>query len=384
MSRTTVKLSARDYNRAISPDKLNSQAQTSSNKNLVINGGMTVAQRSSSAVAVSDGSNEDYQTLDRFFFKYANSAGGACNINQDTDVPSGYGFTKSYKVDVTTADTSIATNHMISIGYRTEAQDIANCGWVHTSSSSYMTLSFWAKSVKAGTYCVSISAEDSSSTRKFVKEYTLVSNTWKKVEITFPGESGVTVNNDTGVGLDIRWTLQVGTDRDNATNNTWNSADTSIGTSNQVNFFDSTSNNFFLTGVQLEVGDKVTDFEHEPFETTLQKCQRYFCRTYPYGTATGTADTSHGAIMTSISGSQTYASAGNFNFPVEMRAAPSVTVYSTYNANTTGKVTADATDGNGTVFGIAASRCFIIRNDDNSGTGANVFMRAHAIAAAEL
>ena len=79
------------------------------NKNLIINGGMTVSQRSSSAVAVSDGSNEGYQTVDRFRFDFGNNADGAANISQDTDVPSGYGFTNSYKVDVTTADTSIAS-----------------------------------------------------------------------------------------------------------------------------------------------------------------------------------------------------------------------------------------------------------------------------------
>ena len=261
------------------------------NKNLIINGGMTVAQRSSSAVAVSDNSNEGYQTVDRFRFDFGNNADGAANISQDTDVPSGYGFTNSYKVDVTTADTSIASTHMISIGHRVEAQDIASCGWTHTSSSSYMTLSFWAKSVKAGTYCVSINASDSSSTRIFVKEYTLVANTWKKVEITFSGESGVTVNNDNGIGLNIQWTLVAGSDRNNATNNTWNSSDTSIGTSNQVNFFDDVANNFFLTGVMLEVGEKASPhFEHEPYERTLSKCHRYCSIVSSYGAGNVTAN----------------------------------------------------------------------------------------------
>jgi len=316
------------------------------NKNFIINGGMTVSQRSSSAVAVSDGSNEDYQTIDRFFFKYANSAGGACNISQDTDVPSGYGFTNSYKVDVTTADTSISATHMISIGYRPEAQDIANCGWVHTSSSSYMTLSFWAKSVKAGTYCVSISAEDSSSTRKFVKEYTLVANTWKKVEITFAGESGVTVNNDTGVGLDIRWTLQAGSSRDNATNNTWNSSDTSIATSNQVNFFDDVANNFFLTGVMLEVGEKASPhFEHEPYDVTYKKCLRYYQR------ITGTAASNHylGTL-------QAYASASVFGLlapylaPLRI-AKPTVGQSGTFEYSQTGS----SDTGNATIDNLAAS-----------------------------
>ena len=293
-------------------------------KNLVINGGMTVSQRSSSAVAVSNGSNEDYQTLDRFFFKYANSAGGACNISQDTDVPSGYGFTNSYKVDVTTADTSISATHMISIGYKPEAQDIASCGWVHTSSSSYMTLSFWAKSVKAGTYCVSIHAPDSSSTRKFVKEYTLVANTWKKVEITFAGESGVTVNNDNGTGLDIRWTLQAGSSRDNATDNTWNSSDTSIATSNQVNFFDDVANNFFLTGVMLEVGEKASPhFEHiNDFGKELAQCHRYY------------QEVSMGALY--LNGLGTDYIYRSLLLPVKPRATPTIAVHTQFQYYTGG------------------------------------------------
>ena len=345
------------------------------NKNLIINGGMTVAQRSSSAVAVSDGSNEDYQTIDRFFFKYANSAGGACNISQDTDVPSGYGFTNSYKVDVTTADTSISATHMISIGYRPEAQDIANCGWVHTSSSSYMTLSFWAKSVKAGTYCVSISAEDSSSTRKFVKEYTLVANTWKKVEITFPGESGVTVNNDTGVGLDIRWTLQVGTDRDNATDNTWNSSDTSIGTSNQVNFFDSTSNNFFLTGVMLEVGEKASPhFEHEPYGTTLAKCQRYFEKSFNQGqTPAQNKQTTNGSLVTSGVSTSANTLLGHINFAVVKRALPTMTTYNPYAADS-GWSQSGAGDYTQSIYVLGTSSMAVRVNEAPSTASANMLI----------
>ena len=244
-------------------------------RNLIINGAMRVAQRSSGPVSVADSSNEGYQTLDRFGLYYGNNAGGVVDVSQSTDVPSGYGFTNSCKIDVTTADTSVSGTHHIFFRQAVEAQDVANSGWNHTSSSSYMTLSFWAKSVKAGTYCVAIEASDSASTRIFVKEYTLVADTWKKVEITFPGESGVTVNNDNGVGLVIKWALQAGSDRNNATDNTWNSADTSIATSNQVNFYDSTDNNFFLTGVQLEVGENASDFEHRSYGEELTLCQRY-------------------------------------------------------------------------------------------------------------
>ena len=284
-------------------------------RNLVINGAMRVAQRSSGTVSVADSSNEGYQTLDRFGLYYGNSAGGVVDVSQSTDVPSGYGFTNSYKADVTTADTSISSTHMIFISHSVEAQDVANSGWNHTSSSSYMTLSFWAKSVKAGTYCVAIEAPDSSSDRIFVKEYTLVANTWKNVEITFPGESGVTVNNDNGVGLQIKWTLQAGSNRNIATDDTWNSgSERSIATSNQVNFYDSTDNNFFLTGVQLELGENASDFEHRSFGEELALCQRYFYR-HDFG----------GNLAPAMHGGSSNGTQGFFDIqlPVTMRIAPS-------------------------------------------------------------
>ena len=98
------------------------------NRNLIINGAMQVAQRGA-ARTVSDGGAEGYQTLDRFSFNYANSAGGVATISKDTTVPSGYGFSNSYKVDVATADTSIAATHMIYISHKVEAQNIRNSGW---------------------------------------------------------------------------------------------------------------------------------------------------------------------------------------------------------------------------------------------------------------
>ena len=247
----------------------------SGRRNLVINGAMNVAQRGTSA-SVTDGTNEGYSTIDRFSFLFANNAGGTATVSQDSTVPSGYGFSNSLKVDVTGADTSVDATHMIYISHRFEAQDIRNSGWDYTNPSSNITLSFWARSVKAGIYNIVLRAYDVGAFY-YPIEYTLVANTWKKVEVTIPGNSSLVFNDDNDVGLEIRWNLQAGTDRDNGTANQWNSVDTgNAGTSNQVNFFDSTDNNFFLTGVQLEVGDSASDFEHRSFGEELSLCQRYF------------------------------------------------------------------------------------------------------------
>lgn len=247
-----------------------------SHRNMIINGAMQVAQRGTSA-SVTDGTNEGYQTLDRWRFNFGNNAGGACTVSQDTDVPSGYGFSNSYKVDVTTADTSIANTHHILFGQRIEAQDLRNSGWNYTSSSSYLTLSFWIKSNKTGVYCVSANLPDVGGTFRFVKEVTINSaSTWEYKTVKIFGDSSAIINNDTGLGMDLEWNLATATDRDNATDNAWHTADASRCTSNQVNFFDSTSNNLWITGVQLEVGNTDTPFEHRSYGDELARCQRYY------------------------------------------------------------------------------------------------------------
>ena len=162
-----------------------------------INGDMMVAQRATSA-ATQDGT-EGYKALDRWRILYSSSAGGAITLSQDTDVPTDYTwgrFNHSAKLDVTTADTSIGDAHAVTFQYRIEAKDIRNSGWNYTSSDSTLSVSFWAKSVKAGTYCVFLFTQDGTQ-RNNVQEYTLVANTWKHIELEFPGDSAITFDDNT-------------------------------------------------------------------------------------------------------------------------------------------------------------------------------------------
>jgi len=254
-------------------------------RNLIINGDMQVAQRATSTSGVANDANEGYNSLDRFGLYYYGNEGGAATMSQDTTVPSdtSYGVQRqSLKVDVTTADASIGTTGIIALKHTVEAQYIHHSGWDYTSSSANITLSFWARSVKAGTYCVLFRCHDASGERYYVKEYTLVANTWKHIICTVPGDSNLVFNADNGEGFEIRWILACGNDRNDATANTWFApgSDYDNSTSNQVNFYDHTDNNFFLTGVQLEVGDTATDFEHLPFDVQRQRCYRY-CQRHP-------------------------------------------------------------------------------------------------------
>ena len=325
---TTAKLA----DDAVTTAKIANKAVTSAKalnfgrRNLIINGAMIVAQRATSA-SVSDGSNEGYSTVDRFSFDYANNAGGTATVSQDTTVPSGYGFNHSIKVDVTGADTTLGATHMIMLRQRIEAQNIRNSGWDYTNSSSKITLSFWARSVKAGTYTVTLRATDVGF-QYYPIEYTLAANTWKKVEASIPGDSSLVFNDDSEIGLDVRWHLAVGDDRNNGTANQWNGVTDGTekaATSNQVNFFDDVANNFFLTGVQLEVGDTATDFEHRSFAEELALCRRYFQEISGAGAGTATG------------GNQTASAQSVANFPVQMRVAPTtITVGSTANTSNSG------------------------------------------------
>ena len=294
-------------------------------RNLIINGDMQVAQRATSTTGVANDSDEGYNSLDRFGLYYYGNEGGAATMSQDTTVPSdtSYGVQKqSLKVDVTTADTSIGATGIIALKQTVEAQYIHHSGWDFTSSSSKITLSFWARSVKAGTYCVLFRDHDASGERYFVKEYTLVANTWKHVEMVVPGDSNLVFNADNGEGLEVRWILAAGDDRNDATADTWFApgSDYDNATSNQVNFYDSASNNFFLTGVQLEVGDQATNFEHLPFDVQLKRCQRYCFVNHLYSGVGATGGVGSGQCNSTTRADIPY------HFPTTMRAIPTVSV----------------------------------------------------------
>jgi hypothetical protein len=248
-----------------------------SNRNIVINGAMQVWQRrdSTSQIVVGNNSNENYQSVDRFAFRFGNSADGGVGIARTTDVPANQGFSNAYKVGVVTSVTP-TSNMIIYPEYVIESQDIRNSGWNYNNSSSYITVSFWVKSNKTGTYNLGAFSDD--GTRQFfTNEYTInSSDTWEKKEISIPGASGIEFDNDSGFGLRIAWHLSIGPDRNDGTSGSWSSDATNFSTSNQVNFMDNTDNEWYLTGVQLEVGEKATPFEHLSYADDLRRCLRYY------------------------------------------------------------------------------------------------------------
>ena len=219
------------------------------------------------------------------------------------------GVTSALKMDVTTAESAVAAGESSSIMQRIEG---FNCSHYDIKTQP-ITLSFYAKSdTKTGTMCASLYA--SSGARHHVKEYSITTD-WQRFSLTFPADSSATaLANDNSNELQLSFVLTAGSNLQ-VTGNQWASGFDSA-TSNQINFADSTSNNWYLTGVQLEIGQNPTTFEREPFATTLIKCERYF----QLNTATGGETYSTNIITTSMT------------MMTEMRAAPTMGAFDTSNA----------------------------------------------------
>ena len=285
-----------------------------SNRNIIVNGDMRVAQRSVGPIAVSDNTNEGYQTIDRMRFGFGNSAAGACNISQSTDAPTTLGFTKSHKTDVTTVNTTASGQQVIQMFYRIEGQDIRNSGWNHLSSSSFLTLSFYFKTTKTGTSKLPIMFRTRHGTNYYyVKNVTVTDPTnWNRYTVTIPGNSNIQIDDANTVGMDINFTYYSGPDKDTSSEGSWGSTN-AYSTSESTNYFDSTSNDMFITGIQLEVGDTATSFEHKSEQEELLRCYRYYYR------MNGDNNKTYMAGMSDNDNQNIY---GHFHFPVHMRTAP--------------------------------------------------------------
>jgi len=246
-----------------------------SHRNLIINGAMRVAQRSTSTT-----SSSGVGTVDRVIFYYG---GIAQHIPQaQVDVSSGTtpytnGFRKAFKVTNANQGTA-GSDDTVVILYRIEAQDLANSGWNYTSSSSYITLSYWVKSSVQQNFYVTLKSGDGTTQKYATETGSLSANTWTKVTKTIPGNSNITFNNDNGEGLEIEWSLYRGTDQTGSMSlNAWAANNNAVRTPDQpVAWFQTNGATFELTGVQLEVGQQATPFEHRSFGEELERCRRYY------------------------------------------------------------------------------------------------------------
>jgi hypothetical protein len=239
------------------------------NRNIIINGAMNVAQRGTSSTGV--GGSDGYFTCDRWKFAQATNA-GRLTMTQDSSAPSG--FANSMKLACTTTDTSIGADEAALIQQSIEGQNLQIFS-KGTSSAKPFTVSFYVKGNASATYTVELN--DTDNTRYNSQEFSVTTD-WTRVTKTFVADTTGAFNDDNSTSLKLMIWLHAGSTYTGGTHtdNVWHTTSNQRVGDSQTSFYDSTDRTLFITGVQLEVGQNATEFEVEPFDTTLEKCQRYY------------------------------------------------------------------------------------------------------------
>ena len=320
-------------------------------RNMVINGAMQVFQRATSATTMTNA----YGAVDRF--RGFSNGGGAFTGEKYDMTASEIATTGQYqalKMLVSTADTSIAAAEYYALAYKFEGDDLQHLKYGSSSAQSF-TVSFWVKSDTTGTYFLTVDKIANGQTAYRIPiEYTISSaDTWEQKTITVSPTAGSTslitssagaIGGGTGHGLSLYWGFAWGTDY-HGTNNTWGTG--TYGTNATANgWMGTVGNDFYITGVQLEVGDTATDFEHRSYGEELPLCQRYYQLF-----SSGGAGTATGA-------SQSASAQSGVTFSTEMRDAPNITIgTTTATSNTSGISAAD----------ISAHGCRMAASSNSSG-----------------
>jgi hypothetical protein len=289
---------------------------------------MNVSQRSVSETGIGSGAVDTYKTLDRVGIAHGNTD-GRLTMTQTADGPSG--FANCLKLACTTADTSIAAGEYLQLKFKFEGQDLQTIK-KGTSDAVPLTVSFYVKGNGNATYMCEL--EDHDNSRNNQQQFAVTSS-WNRVSLTFVADTTGAFDDDNALSLSIIFWLHAGSTYTGGTYtaNTWTG---SVSAANRAagisSFFSSTDNTFFLTGMQVEVGQNATEFEHEPFEKTLHKCKRYYESNYEAGyyPADGvnysqTSSPFLGNCYHSTSGGKYIMT--HHKFEVEKRASPTVTLY---------------------------------------------------------
>lgn len=257
-------------------------------KPIIINGNMAVAQRGTSATALTNG-NSGFHTVDRFAYSEFGSPSSQHTMTQES-LTSGNayinGFANALKMDVTTAQGSLAAADAVSILYKIEGQDL-QLFKKGTANAEKFTLAFWVKGTKTGTHVVELFDRDNN--RHVGGTYSISSSdTWEHKVINFPADTTGVFGDDNARSLDIVFFLAAGsnfTSGDLATS--WIAQDNTKRAAGQVNTLDSTSNNWHVTGVQLEVGEFTSStlppFQYESYDENKKRCARYYYKVAEHG-----------------------------------------------------------------------------------------------------
>lgn len=298
-------------------------------RNIIINGDMTVAQRGTSSTGTG------YQTVDRFAVNQSNYDELSATKTQETDSPDG--FSKSFKVLVSTEETAVASDEYANISYAIEGQDLQRLAY-GTSSAKSFTLSFYVKSNVTGNFSVTAYTQTGSN-RQQDRRYTInTANTWEHKSLTFVGDTAQSIVDSTSVGMYLYWHLGFGSSFGTVTYNAsagWSAyADSGWGAGHDVELLTTQNNYIQITGVQMEVGSESTSFEHRSAGEELALCQRY-CWKVSGSTGANQVGGDFG------SGGSFYSSPTGYlraviHYPTEMRAAPALIATGTFSHHVMG------------------------------------------------
>ena len=284
-----------------------------SHRNVIVNGGCLVAQRGTSSASA------DFASVDRMKMSVTNTDQLAFLQKQTSDGPDG--FSKCFEFDVTTVENALDADDLVYMRYAVEAQDLIPFFNANGSGKNF-TLSFYVKAHQAGTYQVGIYKDD--ATAQFItKTYTIASSgTWQRVVLNFTGDTGTSgINADNGLGFQISFMLAAGTNYTSGSEQpTWGGwpGNPGFAAGQAVNTLSSTDNYWRITGIQLELGDIATPFEHRSLGEELARCQRYYYVLADYSDPGSTAQ------ICNAMGYSTSQVEAVIHFPTVMRSSPSL------------------------------------------------------------
>ena len=345
-----------------------------SNRNLIINGAMQVAQRGTS-------STSDGYLVDRI--NIGDSGGTRTRTQESLSSGSPYeeGFHKFVRVTNTSAGSDNASDYVF-IRHTLEDQDIANSGWNYESTSSYITCSFWVRSSVSQEFYAHFN-QGTDAYNYAVSIGTLTADTWTKVVKTIPGNSNLSFSDDNTGGLEINIIPFWGTNftTSGSTVDAWYAWDGASRVPDMTTTWNTTDDaTFDVTGLQLEVGEKATPFEHRSYGDELYRCQRYFQTSFT--DSPGTGNTSNLGIVlaggSTTGNSTTFLGPAHVQLTPNMRAAPTVTIYDLASPRNTGAVhrhtygSAGSNDNTATVTD-TNTKSFIVRSDSGSSGSGIIF-----------
>jgi len=279
-------------------------------KNRIINGDMRIDQRNAGAAVTTSGS----YVVDRF--SVVNVTDGAFSAQQDSSAPTG--FINSIKCTTTTADASLGTDQRYFVRQAIEGTNIADLGW-GTANAKTVTLSFWVRSSLTGTFGGVL--RNSASNRSYPFTYSIsAANTWEQKSVTVAGDTSGTWLTTTGVGILVVFGLGVASNL-SGTAGAWAGAEY-LSATGATSVIGTLSATWYITGAQLEVGSVATPFERRDYGRELIMCQRY----YQGNLTSGATGTSGNVIFRGNNSTATGAFYYWMQFPVLMRAPPTMNV----------------------------------------------------------